>query len=71
MSIAIFYRLSIVDYFIKEYEAGRTPNPCVVCNKEIKFRFLLEKALELGADFVATGHYARNIKYQILNIKNK
>jgi tRNA-specific 2-thiouridylase len=53
------FKKRIVDYFLKEYKAGRTPNPCVVCNKEIKFGLLLEKALALGADFVATGHYVR------------
>jgi tRNA-specific 2-thiouridylase len=44
---------------LKEYKAGNTPNPCVLCNKEIKFGLLLERALSLDADFVATGHYAR------------
>lgn len=46
-------------YFLDEYEAGRTPNPDVVCNKEIKFKAFLDHALTLGADYVATGHYAR------------
>ncbi len=53
------FKKKVVDYFLKEYKAGRTPNPCVVCNKEIKFGFLLKKARELGADFIATGHYAQ------------
>jgi len=53
------FKKKIVNYFLKEYKNGRTPNPCVVCNKEIKFGLLLEKALALGADFVATGHYSR------------
>ena len=53
------FKKKVVDYFLKEYKAGNTPNPCVVCNKEIKFGFLIKKALSLGADFVATGHYAR------------
>jgi len=53
------FKRKIVDYFLKEYKKGNTPNPCVVCNKEIKFGFLIKKALSLGADFVATGHYAR------------
>ena len=53
------FKKKIVDCFLKEYKAGRTPNPCVVCNKEIKFGLLLEKALALGADYVATGHYSR------------
>lgn len=49
----------VIEYFLKEYAQGRTPNPCLICNKEIKFRLLLNKALALGADFLATGHYAR------------
>jgi len=53
------FKKRIVNYFLKEYKAGLTPNPCVVCNKEIKFGLLLEKALALNADYVATGHYAR------------
>jgi len=53
------FKKKVVDYFIQEYKAGRTPNPCVVCNKEIKFGLLLKKAFALEADFVATGHYAR------------
>lgn len=53
------FKKRIVDYFLKEYRAGKTPNPCVICNKEIKFGLLLEKALKLNADFVATGHYSR------------
>ncbi len=52
------FKKRIVDYFLKEYKEGRTPNPCVVCNKKIKFGLLLEKALKLEADYVATGHYA-------------
>ena len=53
------FKKRVVDYFLREYKAGRTPNPCVVCNKEIKFGLLMEKALALGADYIATGHYAR------------
>ena len=53
------YRARVVDYMFSEYEKGRTPNPDVLCNREIKFDVFLEKALELGADFVATGHYCR------------
>jgi len=52
------FKKRIVDYFLKEYKESKTPNPCVVCNKEIKFGLLLEKALKLDADYVATGHYA-------------
>ena len=48
----------VVDYFCREYQQGRTPNPCVACNRHIKFGLLLDKALSLGADYLATGHYA-------------
>lgn len=53
------YKERIVDYMFKEYEKGRTPNPDVLCNREIKFDVFLKIALELGADYVATGHYCR------------
>jgi tRNA-specific 2-thiouridylase len=49
----------VIQYFCREYVRGRTPNPCIVCNERVKFGSFLEKALELGADFIATGHYAR------------
>ncbi len=53
------YRASVYEYMIREYEAGRTPNPDVLCNKYMKFGLFLKKADELGCDFIATGHYAR------------
>ena len=53
------YKERIVDYMFNEYEKGRTPNPDVLCNREIKFDVFMKIALELGADFVATGHYCR------------
>ena len=53
------YRRRVVDYMFAEYEQGRTPNPDVLCNREIKFDVFLQEALKLGADFVATGHYCR------------
>lgn len=53
------YRENVFSYFLKEYKSGRTPNPDVLCNKEIKFKFFMEYALKLGADSIATGHYAR------------
>ncbi|MFN8475883.1 MAG: tRNA 2-thiouridine(34) synthase MnmA [Anaerolineae bacterium] len=49
----------VVDFFTQEYAAGRTPNPCLACNRHIRFRFLLQHALSLGAEAMATGHYAR------------
>lgn len=54
------YKKEVADYMIREYKAGRTPNPDVMCNKEVKFGGFLKKALSMGADFVATGHYAQN-----------
>lgn len=53
------FRRAVIDEFISEYEAGRTPNPCVTCNREVKFEELMSKARELGCDALATGHYAR------------
>ncbi len=53
------FRTYVVDYFCQEYLRGRTPNPCLACNRWIKFDFLLNRALTLGADYLATGHYAR------------
>jgi tRNA-uridine 2-sulfurtransferase len=55
------YRERVVEYFFSEYEKGRTPNPDVMCNKEIKFHLFLKRALEEGADYIATGHYVRKI----------
>ena len=49
----------MIDYFVKDYLEGRTPNPCIECNRHIKFGILLQKARELEASFIATGHYAR------------
>jgi len=53
------YKEAVLDYFFKEYEANRTPNPDIMCNSQIKFGVFLEKAKKLGADMIATGHYAR------------
>ena len=58
------YKERIVDYMFNEYESGRTPNPDVLCNREIKFDAFLDAALELGADYVATGHYCRKTIHQ-------
>ena len=59
VNFAAEYRERVFAHFLREYEAGRTPNPDVLCNSEIKFRAFLEHALRLGADAIATGHYAR------------
>ncbi len=59
------YKERIVDYMFREYEAGRTPNPDVLCNREIKFDVFLKAALQLGADYVATGHYCRKDSLEI------
>ncbi|EGD33191.1 MULTISPECIES: tRNA 2-thiouridine(34) synthase MnmA [unclassified Capnocytophaga] len=59
------YKQRIVDYMFREYERGRTPNPDVLCNREIKFATFLELALNLGADYVATGHYCRKEEIEV------
>lgn len=53
------FKAKVIDYFLDEYSAGRTPNPCVACNPQIKFGALMERAKQLGAEYFATGHYAR------------
>ena len=55
------YREKVVEYMLREFKAGNTPNPDVMCNQEIKFKLFYEKAMARGADFIATGHYARKI----------
>lgn len=59
MDLSADFRTSVIDNFVDEYLAGRTPNPCIECNRHIKFGLLVEKAKELEASWVATGHYAR------------
>ena len=59
------YKQRVVDYMFSEYEQGRTPNPDVLCNREIKFDVFLKEALKMGADFVATGHYCQKAEEQI------
>lgn len=58
------FEYHVVDYFCREYQQGRTPNPCVVCNHYVKFGLLLDKAFSLGAAYLATGHYARVQHYR-------
>lgn len=62
----------VIKYFINEYMAGRTPNPCIACNRYVKWESLLQRSMEIGADYIATGHYARidklnNGRYTIRN----
>ncbi len=67
------YKNQVLEYFFKEYEAGRTPNPDVMCNSQIKFGVFLREALKLGADYIATGHYARvgtSSKFQVQSDNN-
>jgi tRNA-specific 2-thiouridylase len=65
VDLSVEYKNRIVDYMFSEYEKGRTPNPDVLCNREIKFDAFLKVALELGADYVATGHYCRKSSEEI------
>jgi len=65
------YRKKVVDYMVGEYQLGRTPNPDVMCNQEIKFKLFLDTAISDGADFIATGHYARIKDGELLVAKNK
>ncbi|OGQ18678.1 MAG: tRNA 2-thiouridine(34) synthase MnmA [Deltaproteobacteria bacterium RIFCSPHIGHO2_02_FULL_40_11] len=67
----------VVNYFVDEYLKGRTPNPCVRCNTDVKFHHLIRKARELNADYLATGHYVRNLynetlgEYELLKAKDR
>lgn len=66
------FQKNVIDYFIKEYQEGRTPNPCIACNRYVKWEALLQRSLGIGADYIATGHYARihqlsNGRYAIRN----
>ena len=63
------YKKEVADYMIQEYKIGRTPNPDVMCNKEVKFGAFFKKAISMGADYVATGHYAQNFSRDAKNAK--
>lgn len=63
MNLEKEFRGEVVNYFIKEYLSGATPNPCVPCNQRMKFHFLMKRALELDADLLATGHYASVVQH--------
>ena len=64
------YRHKVVEYMIDEYKAGRTPNPDIMCNQEVKFKIFLEASLDAGADMISTGHYARTKNGQLLQAKD-
>lgn len=64
------YRDKVVNYMVSEYRAGRTPNPDIMCNQEVKFKLFLDACLEDGADLIATGHYARTKNGQLLTANN-
>lgn len=64
------YRHRVVDYMVDEYKAGRTPNPDVMCNQEVKFKLFLDTALAGGADLIATGHYARVLRTPVQKSKS-
>jgi tRNA-specific 2-thiouridylase len=69
------FKKRIIDYFVSEYEKGRTPNPCVMCNKEIKFGILMDKVLKNKNSFIATGHYVclqnDSVKFKLLKAKGE
>jgi len=65
VDLSVDYKKRVVDYMFAEYQAGRTPNPDVLCNREIKFDSFLEEALKFDADFVATGHYCRKSEIEV------
>ena len=69
LDLSAEYKQAVIDYMLSEYQAGRTPNPDVMCNREIKFGAFAKKAFELGADYIATGHYCqmKNLKIKMEN----
>lgn len=58
------FKSNVMDYFVNEYLQGRTPNPCIACNRYVKWESLLKRSLDIGADYIATGHYARILKLE-------
>jgi tRNA-specific 2-thiouridylase len=64
------YKKDVVDYMIREYKAGRTPNPDVMCNQHIKFGIFLKRAIKMGADYIATGHYIKLNKNKLFQAKD-
>jgi tRNA-uridine 2-sulfurtransferase len=71
LDISKYFKKKVINYFIDELKKGNTPNPCVVCNKEIKYKILFEKMLAFKADFVATGHYSRIIEHETHNMEHE
>ncbi len=69
INLAKEFKARVIDYFISEYKKGRTPNPCVMCNKFMKFGLMLDKALSLGFDYVSTGHYLISAKCKVQSAK--
>lgn len=72
MNFRDVFQEKVIDYFVSEYQAGHTPNPCIACNRHVKWEALLQRSLDIGADYIATGHYARiaalpNGRYAIQN----
>jgi len=65
------FKKEVVDYMVSEYAAGKTPNPDVMCNREIKFGLFLKKALALGADYIATGHYVQRVGNKMVRAKDE
>src|SRR3989338_4335770 len=65
------YKKLVTDYMVREYRAGRTPNPDVMCNKEIKFGLFFDKAIKEGADYIATGHYVQLKNGRLFTAKDK
>ncbi|MBU4217127.1 tRNA 2-thiouridine(34) synthase MnmA [Candidatus Parcubacteria bacterium] len=65
LNIAEKFQKEIIDYYIDAYQGGQTPNPCVRCNKMIKFGELFKRAMDLGADYLATGHYIKNVEFRM------
>lgn len=59
MNFKDIFKCRVMDYFVEEYLAGRTPNPCIACNRYVKWEAMLRRSMEIGADYIATGHYAR------------
>ena len=58
------FQKNVIDYFVRDYRQGRTPNPCIACNRYVKWESLLQKSLAIGADFIATGHYAKIVQLE-------